>query len=93
MLPGKNDDTGPSITSLIALLLCLPRPKRIICFASIIVPIPTVIASDGCVSFSLKKRELFSRVFCVNVLTLVLELKLDVGSLNPICPLVPIPRT
>ena len=93
MLPGKNDDTGPSIISATAWLLCLPRPKRRICFASIIVPIPIVMASVGCVSLSLKKRELFSIVFCVNVLILVLEFKLDVGSLNPICPLVPIPRT
>jgi len=39
---------------------------------------------EGCGSEASKKRALFAIVFLVSVFTLVLELRLEVGSLKPI---------
>ena len=57
------------------------------------VPMPIVIAKAGWLSEASKKRAFLERVFSVSVLTLVLDLKLEVGSLKPMCPFAPIPRS
>lgn len=63
------------------------------CLACMIGPMPMVKAERGCCSEALKKRELASSVRWVSATSCVGRTKKLEGSLNPICPLCPMPSS
>ena len=74
---------GPSKLLHIASLLSSPEARRTIILDSMIVPIPIVKQNLGTSFLSINKRELASMVSWVKVLTLVRDVREELGSLNP----------
>ena len=70
-----------------------PTANKSIFLESIIVPIPTVKAYFGTELKEGKSSEFDFLVLSESLTLLVLLLNEEPGSLNPICPLTPIPRT
>src|SRR5699024_1963017 len=84
--------TSPCNTLLKISAFFSPCTSKMIFLASIIVPMPIVIASVGTSSILLKKRAFASIVVLAKSTTCVRDFTSDPGSLNPICPFKPIPK-
>ena len=83
---------GPSTARFTASAFCSPDARMSSSRASMMVPMPMVIAYLGTSSSVLKKRALSRTVRSLSVLMRVREPSDDPGSLNAMCPLTPMPR-
>src|SRR5699024_366243 len=82
----------PSTELRTAEALCCPQASKTILCAFRIVLIPVVIAKRGTCAKLGKLAELAIRVSLSKAIRRVVEILLEPGSLNPICPLDPIPN-
>lgn len=69
------------------------KPMITIRFAFITEETPIVRAYFGTLSNPIKSEDASSLVFLSKLMILVLEVIVDPGSLNPMCPVLPIPRS
>ena len=85
-------DASPSTARRTIAALCSPVAMRAISRASRIVATPIVIASRGTLSSPKKSADASLRVTMSNVTSRVRESGGEPGSLNPMWPLLPMPR-
>lgn len=90
---GTSAEVTPSIASFTIVALVSEKPMMIIRFAFITEETPMVIAYFGTLSNPIKSEAASSLVFLSKLMILVLEASVDPGSLNPMCPVLPIPRS
>ena len=93
IVPGTFGEICPQIVSFNACALSSPLTTTKIFFARMIVPIPMLYACFGTSSADSKNRLLASIVLSFKSTQCVGSTKLSPGSLNPICPFLPNPRS
>ncbi len=84
--------TGPVTAWFTMLALLFPQAMRTIRLAARMVPHPMVMAAVGTFSMPLNAGAASSRVMLFSSIALVSESLGDPGSLNPMCPVRPMPR-
>ena len=84
--------TVPSTALATLFALCSPQASNTIFFDFIILSMPSVMAFLGTFCNPPKSGDASIFVAISSVIKRVLELIVDPGSLNPICPLRPMPK-
>src|SRR5207244_1727021 len=84
--------TSPSLARFTSAALCSPVARSAISLDATIVPTPIVIASVGTFSAPKKSAAATRRVMESSTTSRVRDVGPEPGSLNPMCPVWPIPR-